>query len=423
MNFCRRYLIILFFISLLAVPIYWLVKGNDGPHFSIIEQRNLSDFPAFGKTSLREVVDALSRFRTNQAMNLVLPNFSEGEYQITLQNAAADQFPFRLMGIKNTKAAERAVIALTYAFLPDQIIPTDMHSGFYVTRDQSQILFPPDTYDDSVENAIDQRIQNYEQLIRDYPSINFYVLELQRLANSESHPLNPYFFNSDQSQALTYFEAKKPINLQVSVLPIDQFSDHLKYYYATDHHLSLEGLGESYLLLHQMLAQNYPQITAPLLLDKKITFDKALMLGSLARKSLFPIKGDLFQAYDLDLPPYIVFLEGGIYPLQQKQEDLINHYSTKPFQEYYGQFFDLQNSIYQFQFTNESDRNLLIIGSSFVRGVVPMIASHYHNTYYIDLRQNTLNLGEFLRDYPVDDVVVFGDNPVTFTDPAWAINP
>jgi hypothetical protein len=79
----------------------------------------------------------------------------------------------------------------------------------------------------------------------------------------------------------------------------------------------------------------------------------------------------------------------------------------------------------EFSFENDSGRNLLILGSSFRYALDPLLASHYNNTYGIDLRYFTdFSLSEFLAENNVDDVLFIANNHILFQDlENWTITP
>ena len=412
-----NYFLALFFVIIISIPTYWLIRGPVDAQYSFIEARGLTQFPKISQPNIKMLIKRLVYLRPMSAVNMVFDGFSTLEFQNQLQKSTSDQFPLRNNIIPFEKSLERLVVNSVYSFLPDFVIPTDMHSGFYVTRDDNpHILFRPDTFDVSTRLVIDQRIENYSVITAAHPEINFYIFNLQRLSNSAYHPLNQYFPDADKGQALAYFESHKPDELNLTVMRIDSYQDHVNYFYATDHHMNLNGLGYAYQALYQSLSENFPEISPINDLGNVITFQEPRQLGALSRITQYPMEGDLFQVYKLDTPQYIVYSKSTIYPLQELQADMINNFSTLPSQEFYGKYYDLSNSIYDFEYEVSTDRNLLIIGSSFVRGVIPMIASHYHHTYYIDLRQNPISLSAFISEHPVDDIVIFGDNTVTFTD-------
>ncbi len=80
---------------------------------------------------------------------------------------------------------------------------------------------------------------------------------------------------------------------------------------------------------------------------------------------------------------------------------------------------------HEYIFENGTDRNLLIIGDSYVNSIEMLLASHYHHTYVADIRNfpdNTLSLSDFLADNPVDDILFLGGPSQTIMH-EWTITP
>jgi hypothetical protein len=407
------------------VPLYWLIGGQRVVNtISVNEARSLKVFPPFPRIQSRMAVESLLALRFNQANQQYFYQFLDRSFQKKVESASTDQFPFREDGISMTMAADRSIIALVYEPLPDLAFPADMKSSLYVTRDKKFIIYKPDNFSDSTKVEINARIENYESLIKQFPHLHFYLFYHQRLPNSEFDPLNQYFPFADRGQALAYFEENKPEELQMTTMLLSGFEEHKLEYYATDHHWNVVGIRVAYNKAYDLLAQNYQDISPRLNLDTIVTFPEIKMLGSLARESQYPIQPEKFSVFKLNLPQYSEFLDGKPFPYDHKPEYWEGKYSTKKYQDHYIRFYGDQYDILDFVSQNGSTRNLLIIGSSYVRPIVPMLASHYQHTYLIDKRKVTdFSLSSFIQDHPVDDVLFFGDNTVAFTNSLWAVEP
>jgi hypothetical protein len=407
------------------VPSYWIFGGqNVVQHYSDIEVRTLNEFPPFPRYKSRMALQSLLTFKFGQANEQYFYQFIDRSFQSIVEKASIEQFPIRLEGISTAMAIDRCIISLVYDPLPDSVIPTDMKSDLYITRDKKYIIFSPDRFTASTKLDIDKRVDNYATLISKFPNLNFYLFYQQRLPNSPYDPLNQYFPYADNGQALDYFEGKKPSELMMAKMLLSSFEEHKLEYYATDHHWNAVGIGIAYNKAYDLLSQNYKDISPRLNLDTIVTFSDIKFYGSLARESYYPIQPDKFQVFKLDLPPYKVYLHDKLFDNDDQAEYWAGKYSLKKFTDYYGSYYGKQHDILDFKFTTGATRNLLIIGTSYARPLVPMLGSHYNHTYYLDLRQtHDFSLSQFIKEHPVDDVLFFGDNPVTIIDGFWAINP
>jgi len=89
-------------------------------------------------------------------------------------------------------------------------------------------------------------------------------------------------------------------------------------------------------------------------------------------------------------------------------------YSTIPYTNQFNEFYGKVTDLIEYTFDNDSDKNLLIIGSSFRNALDPLLASHYQD----------FSLSKFLEEHDVNDILIVGDDEVAFEDiEYWKINP
>lgn len=406
--------IILFFLTLIVVPIFWIAPGRPAALKSIIEGRDLQQFPNIAAPDLQIFKTAAKRVLQGQprtAAALISDHYGKREIQQQVERAASDQFPLRLTWIGGAKTLERGMIQMAYAFLDDPAIPADVQSGLVVMRDGSMIDARPESFNAETVNNIDKRIANYQELLNLYPRLNFYVYYIERLQASPAHPLNPYFPSADEGQAFKYFEAHKPEGLTVGELQITSMEDRLRYFYRTDHHWNIRGAWKAYEDIYRMIAPQFQGISPMLKLKQFKTLPGLKFYGSWARATFFPIQPDDFEVADVDMPPLAIYNRHGSQISDDVRAAYENgKYDTTPYVNHYASF---GGSTDQFQFVNEKGppRNLLVIGSSFTPPVIRFLASHYGRTYFVDLRQyEHFSLQEFMNSYPIDDVIVMGDS-------------
>jgi hypothetical protein len=415
--------LLLFFLALFSVPVFWIIRGENPQKRSIIEGRELVQF-SFNDRGFLPALKSLLQGHPAAARTVFFEQFFNRIFQQDLEKAASDQFPLRIQAIQISKFIDRQIINLAYGFLTDPAIPTDMQSGLYIMRDKSQIFFGPAIFDESQTQMIDARIENYASLINSYPNINFYAYYFERLEYSKYHPLNPYFSEADAGRSFLYFEENIPSDLNLGKMMFASFEDHAKYFYRTDHHWNINGILRAYYGIHNLLAENYPEISSPIIIDGFYTFQDIEFLGSLARKSLYPIRADKFTVALYNLPPFKILENGQEIIYNQSDQYLAGNYSTAPYTSHYIEYFGYDAALLEYVFENESDRNLLLIGNSFDNPLQPLLAYHYHHTYSVDLRfYEDFSLSDFLSQYDVDDILIVGSSDVVCLDNEWMIVP
>jgi hypothetical protein len=93
-------------------------------------------------------------------------------------------------------------------------------------------------------------------------------------------------------------------------------------------------------------------------------------------------------------------------------ETLVHHYT-----EYFGEDYGL---VHYANPSSRNDRALLVISDSNDNAIEPLLASHYRNTYFVDLRHFRKDTGvefrlaEFTRKYRVRDVIYLGSPAKVF---------
>jgi hypothetical protein len=174
-----------------------------------------------------------------------------------------------------------------------------------------------------------------------------------------------------------------------------------------------------------MLSEKYPDISPMLQYKEIVEFPEIEFLGNIARLTFYPIEGDDFAVEVVDFPPQQINYGGQELVENPRSVYFEGNYSMIPYVNHFNEFYGRVTDLITYAVENDSERNLLIIGSSFRYALDPLLASHYQNTYCIDLRYfTTFSLSEFLLDHKVDDILLLGNNQVLFQDlEHWTINP
>jgi len=414
----------IFFVILIALPLYWILRGDSSPEESVVEARTLVALQPATNPNLQRALNLIKERRFREGAEILINIYINSTFVQKFERVTTDQFPFRMSIIKFSKALDRAIIKLTYAFNDDPVIPADMTSDIYYDSENDQLLFSPTLFNETTKELINDRIKNYEDLIQAHLEQNFYLFYHQTLHNSEYHPMARYFAEADNGQSIEYFEKHLPEGLQLQKFNLTGMDDHLKYYYRTDHHWTVFAILRAYEEIYSMLSQDFTEISPMLTYDEIVKFPKIDFLGLMARRTFYPIDGDDFAVEVIDFPSHDM-VAGGQEVESTRPAYFAGDYSTIPYTNHFNEFYGNVADLIEYTFDNNSNRNLLIIGSSFRVALDPLLASHYQITYCIDLRYYTsFSLSEFLREHDVDDILVVGDNEVALDDiDYWKIKP
>ena len=424
MNRLSKFFLVLFFLAILSVPVYWLTRGQTDPQVSLIEGRVL-ELPEKSYPTLKIALEFIKQGHPEKATALVWDLFTGGSLQKKFDSAATDQFPIRMPLIQFSKSVDRKIINFSYSFSEDTIIPADMTSDIYFDREHQALFYPPEILDETSYENIDSRVANYSEIKSLYPDINVSVLFHETLSYSRAHPLNNYFPASDQGQSYAYFIEHLGDQIYIGEMLLQSMDTHLEDYYRTDHHWKTEGILKAYDVAYNLLSKNFTDISEKLVVSEPMILPEVEFLGTLARKSLYPVHGDEFAIFDADLPKCKVIDKGVEGNYDSRDEYLKGNYPLDPYTDYYGEFFGTQKGLLEYYCENDTDRNILLIGDSYARPLVALIASHYLHTYFVDLRQNQdFSLSDFLSNHSITDLLIIGDNEVAFLDTdQWYITP
>ena len=418
--------ILIIFVLLVSPSIFWLSRGGNWTKESILEDRELAAFP---QVSLQEFKTGLKRIYQGlyaEAGEVFFDQFINGSFQRRVNKAAAEQMLLRIPLVELAKSFDRAVIHSAYAALPDGAFPASFNSGLYVDRRGENLMQDLALFNQTEKEAIDTRIANYEQLLAEYPDLHFYVYNIETLPYSRFHPLADYFLEADNGQSLDYFLANKPENLAFANFALNSYADYQNRFFRTDQHWNIRASLDAYEKIYALLKDQYPDIS-PMLTAEAINKIEGLEFqGSMARKSLYPVEPDILEYASVSMPAYDTYVDGELNNYSGRENYLNGIYNREKFYNHYRGFYGKQQILIQFHFNNETRRNLLMVTSSYSRTIQMYIASHFHDSYVIDLRfeeNSSERLQQFIDDYGITDVLVFGQPTVTYYSAEDAIKP
>ena len=326
----NQYILILFFIILISVPLYWILRGQPSSQVSIVEGRVLG-LPENNYPTLKIAMDYIKQGKPQMAAKLIWDLYTGGSLPKKFDGAATDQFPFRLPLIKFSKAIDRQIIRLSYMFSNDRAIPADMTSDIYFLEDHDALIMPPISINNTSYASIDFRLENYKDLITNYPNINFFVYYIETLPFSNVNPLNGYFAKADRGQTFNYFQKKLPDEIFLGTFQSENLNEYYSLFYRTDHHWNTFGIIKAYNDIYALLSENYLNIPDKLELSKLITFPDIEFLGTFARYTLYPIEGDSFTGFEADFSKCKVFDQGVEGDYDSRDEYLSGNYPTTPY--------------------------------------------------------------------------------------------
>jgi len=412
-----------FILFIFILPAYWVVFDNNQPIESIEEGREILPFPSIGFQDLKLAIADLVVDENGTSLKEYVKHFAQHDFQQKFETSVSDRFLLRMGLIKISNWVERRMIEAAYLLFDDPVIPASTKNGIMVTRDRTRLMKSPEEFGQREKRIIDKGVEVYRELLAKFPDQNFYAFYIQRIQDSKFYPRAGFFKDADIGRSLDYFESMKPEKLNLEKFVFTKYDD-IDYFYQTDPHWNIRGVCQAYDRIYPILARNYPEISPKLNCAQYKTIPGVKFLGTFARETLYPVEPETFEVTTVSLPPYTMLIDG-----KEVENDVLEKYFagdfdrgkyTNHFQEIYGRN-EQEPELY---FPGNPPRNLLIIGSSYRKPIVFLLASHYSYTYSLDLRiHKKLRLSDFLKKHPVDDILILGEPNVVLLNGVWRIKP
>lgn len=269
--------------------------------------------------------------------------------------------------------------------------------------DTDHLVYPKRTVD-VADDLFQSKADNYNKIVGDYPELSYssYYIETD---------VDVDFINGDISHDLVEsLHSKLDESIKKGVLYINTPEDYQKYFYKTDHHWDIEGQLQGY----KDIIRTVKGKDEELLNIETILIEDAKYNGYKSRQSGDYNIYDDFSVLWSDLPKHEVRINGkkGSYGDKQSylngeftQEEGINHYGLANGGDY---------GLIEYKFNQPKKENLLIFVESFSNPINSFIASHFNNTYLVDLRyyeeayEKEFKFGEFVEKYKIDEVLFTG---------------
>jgi hypothetical protein len=195
-------------------------------------------------------------------------------------------------------------------------------------------------------------------------------------------------------------------------------------FFHSDHHWNIRGAWAGSENIYEMFRAHNPEIGPRLILQGTHLMPGVKYMGSFASQSFYPVTPDAIEIADVKMPPYDLYIHQEKLLVKERLPDLEKITSSYPYYDYYRSLYLPTMDIREYDFHNNTARNLLIIGDSYANSMEVYVASYYNQPYHVDLRYyKNFSLGKFIRKHQIDDVLILGGAAVDYGDLAWMIKP
>lgn len=355
-----------------------------------------------GRTVLspREVNAYENRYAA-QLPKLTADGVLSGTYQQGVDKALSDQVHF-------STTCKRLYNDISSRFLNGTLGPLwSKLEGKYVNYLGMRVLGPEHhiIYDtrvlSEVAPALEEKAANYSRAAARHPETDFYLYFIEKDTDID-------FMTGEKPGLYEYLRERLTLDPDhIGRFQIDSFEEFSQWFYRTDHHWNYKGSYRGYRQVLELLGVE----EAPLAPQEEVelpdpfTGSKAFGLGSTSLS-------EPFFAYRFGFPPITVTINGAPAENYGSQEYFLTGTAGIPT---YGKFYGGDDGEIIFS-TGRSDReNILLIGESFDNAILKLVASHFNNTYSVDLRYYEAYMGEkfslddYLARHEIEKVLFIGN--------------
>lgn len=342
-------------------------------------------------------VNSLEQRYAEQIAPLTGEGWLKGSFQDSVDKALSDQVQLSetYKKIYNTVSSRflKAVSAPILSQCRDRYVNI---AGTLMFNDN--IVYAPFSLEEMAP-SLDAKADNLNEYFAAHRSLDFYVYYLERDIDLD-------FETGERVGAREYFLDQLDLpEDRIACLRVDSFEEFSARYLRTDHHWNYAGAYQGYTELVKLLG-----VDEPALAPQGGPVQVGTLYGSRST-GMTSAFSETFYAYRFDYPDMEITDNG--YPVDDygRQNEFLSgngDWLT------YGGFYGWDEGEVHFDTNRPERENLLILGESYDNAVVKLLASHFNNTYAVDLRNYEPHLGkdfqfsDYVEEHDITKVLLIG---------------
>lgn len=337
---------------------------------------------------------------SNKVIVPTVNSLFNNSFQDSVENALADQVPGaqRLKQLYNDTTSGFANFWVrpilerndtTYIYYHGMLI----FGGYYVFASRDM---------DTTKPLLNAKAENYNALMEKYPGVDFYAYYIEKDTDIN-------FENGNKLNADDYlFSLLHLDDSRMRSFEIEDFQAFTKLFYKTDHHWKHTGSYAAYTDIVDFLECSGEPLKhgKEVLVSGEFTGSKASLAGS-------NIITEPFLAYEFDLPELKITINGSPAEDYGAQRAFLSGSTDATIT--YGNFYGGDDGEIIFDTGATDLDNILIIGESYDNAILKLLATHFHKTYSIDLRNyqhysgKKFDFGKYVAENEIDKVLFIGN--------------
>lgn len=341
-----------------------------------------------------------------------LKRYVRGAYQAKIQNFMRREFLFfdsALLGYSTSVTGANK--AFYRVFLPKEpVVPLGVDSGNMFLDLEADALAGITLGNSSLRETAEENVRDALQLADSHPDIDFNYYGVT--AWTMTKPAIDAGYDDPSRDAWLSFDKGVSGRLDAQLLVVPDWDE---YFFRTDHHWNPVGAYQGYLDSMSMLAKDDPALGGGRLPFGEESIPGVAYRGASSRRAAYAGISEQFRVLTTYDPNVHAYLKGELADQLIVNREYLADPPTAPFADQYASYHGHGMAIHEYRNdAKPGTGNLLMFGDSFSRGMDDLVASHYDNTYVVDLRSYKGPNGEafdfdaFVTEHDIRAVLVVG---------------
>jgi len=345
-----------------------------------------------------------------------------GNFQKWMEEAAQENFPFWDKLLPWYGETSRILSRYALAIFPKNWISLYPVWGHTVALIQNgeRIVYPPRYYLQSGREKLRMRAEYYNKLAAEHFHVRFYVFAIllsQDWIALSDICISPVADKLKGDKYVREFRSFLHPTIGFSMAGENlSMQEATSLYYRTDHHLNMTGAYHIYRQIHRLFHEKNPAVGIAFKPKKWILLRDIMFYGSLARQAgAYDSISDVLFDGDFRTPSFKITISSTSAIARNKKELYYKGiYPKGKFTNHYGEYFGRDYGLIEYISEKPGHDNLLVIGDSFDNCLEPLLAGHFHHSYFVDIRHyagqvgEDFNLAAFIQKHRITDVLFLG---------------
>jgi len=295
-------------------------------------------------------------------------------------------------------------------------IPVSLNSNvyYYINESRQRFVRLLDYNEEEIEESLKTAANYYNKVYEELKLLkaNMYIYALPLSWNSKEGENNLYPY--DEYAQFELFKQMLNEDILADLLYMENIDVFDKYFFKTDHHWNSTGAHQGYLEMLELLEKKNGDLGKRVEITGSRIIEGLKSRGSMARVCLIDRFYDKWEVFDTDLKEYKLYVndeEPNEYFSQKDKYDN-GEFPNDIYAPHYGNYYHGDYAKLQYIFENNTGKNLLLIADSNSNAMEMYLASHFDNTYVIDIRmyeefcKKQSWLSEFVTENEISDVLI-----------------